>query len=389
MFMTFFSALRQAGTPVTLREYLTLLEALDRDVIERRVEDFYYLARAALVKDERFYDRFDQVFARVFQGVERLDDGLAPDRAEAWLGGLAQRDLTREDLQLIEALGGLDALLRALADRLKARPDASEAGSAGRDSTSPLGAGGFHPEGQRLGQDHGRHGKAIKVWDRRDFRGLDERSELSARNIKLALRRLRRFARQGAADELDLDGTIRDAADKGYLDLVMRAPRRNAVKVLALFDIGGSMDSHVAQSQQLFAAARGAFKTFDFFYFHNCLYERVWKDPRRRDVESMATRDLLNTYGRDYKIIFVGDASMSPFEITHPGGSVEHWNAEPGAAWLERVGAAYERVAWLNPADERHWDYSPSIGMIRQLVGGRMYPLTLQGLDMAMRALSR
>jgi len=368
-----------------LREYLTLLEALDRDVIERRVEDFYYLARAALVKDERFYDRFDQVFARVFKGVERLEDSLVP--TQAWLGSLAEHHLTPEDFQLIEAMGGLDALMRDLAERLKAR--SAEANRAGREGTSPLGAGGFHPDGQRLGQDHGRQGKAIKVWDRRDFKGLDERSELSARNIKLALRRLRRFARQGAADELDLDGTIREAADKGYLDLVMRAPRRNAVKVLALFDIGGSMDSHVAQCQQLFAAARGAFKTFDFFYFHNCLYERVWKDLRRRDVESMPTRDLLNTYGRDYKIIFVGDASMSPFEITHPGGSVEHWNPEPGAAWLDRVGAVYERVVWLNPVDERHWDYSPSIGMVRQLVDGRMYPLTLQGLDLAMRELSR
>ena len=385
MFMTFFSALREARTPVTLREYLTLLEALDRDVIERRVEDFYYLARAALVKDERFYDRFDQVFARVFKGVERLEDSLVP--TQAWLGSLAEHHLTPEDFQLIEAMGGLDALMCDLAERLKARSD--EASGAGREGTSPLGAGGFHPDGQRLGQDHGRQGKAIKVWDRRDFKGLDERSELSARNIKLALRRLRRFARQGAADELDLDGTIREAADKGYLDLVMRAPRRNAVKVLALFDIGGSMDSHVAQCQQLFAAARGAFKTFDFFYFHNCLYERVWKDLRRRDVESMPTRDLLNTYGRDYKIIFVGDASMSPFEITHPGGSVEHWNPEPGAAWLDRVGAVYERVVWLNPVDERHWDYSPSIGMVRQLVDGRMYPLTLQGLDLAMRELSR
>jgi len=385
MFMTFFSALREARTPVTLSEYLTLLEALDRDVIERRVEDFYYLARAALVKDERFYDRFDQVFARVFKGVERLEDSLVP--TQAWLGSLAEHHLTPEDFQLIEAMGGLDALMCDLAERLKARSD--EASGAGREGTSPLGAGGFHPDGQRLGQDHGRQGKAIKVWDRRDFKGLDERSELSARNIKLALRRLRRFARQGAADELDLDGTIREAADKGYLDLVMRAPRRNAVKVLALFDIGGSMDSHVAQCQQLFAAARGAFKTFDFFYFHNCLYERVWKDLRRRDVESMPTRDLLNTYGRDYKIIFVGDASMSPFEITHPGGSVEHWNPEPGAAWLDRVGAVYERVVWLNPVDERHWDYSPSIGMVRQLVDGRMYPLTLQGLDLAMRELSR
>jgi uncharacterized protein with von Willebrand factor type A (vWA) domain len=393
MFLSFFTALREAKVPVSLREYLTLMEALDRDVIGRQVEDFYYLSRATLVKDERHLDRFDQVFGRIFKGLETPSAIDGAEAQAAWLAALGERYLTEDDRRLIEAMGGLETVPRALAERAKAEGGGSGAedkpGLRGKTGASPFGADGHHPEGQRIGQDKSRHGKAIKVWDQREYKNLDERAELGPRNIKIALRRLRKFARQGAAEELDLDGTIHGAANKGYLDIVLRPERRNAVKVLLLFDIGGSMDGHVKLCQELFSAARAEFKTMDFFYFHNCLYERVWTDNRRRQQESLSTFDLLHKYGRDYKIIFVGDATMSPYEVTAPGGSVEHWNPEAGAVWLDRVTRTYERVVWLNPVDARHWDYSPSVGLIRQLLDERMYPLTLEGLDRAMRELAR
>ena len=397
MFITFFSALRQAKVPVTLREYLMLMEALDREVIGRTVDDFYYLSRAALVKDERNLDRFDQVFGQVFKGLERIEGAAPTEISAAWLKLMGDRFLTEEERRQIEAMGGLDALMRDLAERMKTERDLADQNGGdgdgqkgrGKGGDSPLGADGFHPEGQRIGQDRSRHGKAIKVWDKREFKNLDDRVELGARNIKIALRRLRKFARQGAAEELDLDGSIQGTAHKGYLDIVLRPERRNTVKVLLFFDIGGSMDGHVQLCEELFSAARTEFKTMEFFYFHNCLYERVWKDNRRRRDQTLSTFDVLHRYGRDYKIIFVGDATMSPYEVTAPGGSVEHWNPEAGAVWLDRVTQIYDSVVWLNPTGERHWDYSASVGLIRRLMNDRMYPLTLEGIDKAMRQLAR
>jgi uncharacterized protein with von Willebrand factor type A (vWA) domain len=385
MFMNFFSELRQAKVPVTLREYLMLMEALDRDVIERTVDDFYYLSRAALVKDEKHIDRFDQVFGHVFKGLNKLEGLAWADVPTEWLKSMSDKFLTDEERRMVEQMGGFDKLMEMLAERLK---EEREQGG-GKDGSSPFGAGGFHPEGIRIGQETGRHGKAIKVWDKREYKNLDDSVELGTRNIKIALRRLRKFARQGSPDELDIDGSIKGTANKGYLDLVMRPERRNSVKVLLFFDIGGSMDGHIKLCEELFSAARTEFKTMEFYYFHNCLYEGVWKDNRRRNVEKLSTWDVLHKYGHDYKVIFVGDASMSPYEITHPGGSVEHWNPEPGAVWVDRVTQIYDRVVWLNPMAERHWDYTPSIDLMRQLVGDRMFPLTIEGLDKAMRELVR
>jgi len=399
MFMNFFNELRAAKVPVTLKEYLMLIEALDRDVINKSVDDFYYLSRAALVKDERNLDRFDRVFGHVFKGLEKMGDGLAADIPTEWLKALSDKFLTPEEREQIEAMGGFDKLMEMLADRLRQQKEEGEGdgdgdengkkGGRGKGGGSPFGADGFHPEGIRIGQDKGRHGKAIKVWDKREFKNLDDTVELGTRNIKVALRRLRKFARQGAAEELDMDGSIKGTANKGYLDIVLRPERRNTVKVLLFFDIGGSMDSHIKLCEELFSAAKTEFKTMEFFYFHNCLYESVWKDNRRRNVEKMDTWDVLNKYGRDYKIIFVGDATMSPYEITYPGGSVEHWNEEPGAVWMDRVAKTWESVAWLNPTPARHWDHTPSIGVMRQLLGERMFPLTIEGLDKAMRELVR
>ena len=391
MFMRFFSELRQARVPVTLKEYLMLMEALDRDVIDHTVDDFYYLSRAALVKDEKHLDRFDKVFSHVFQGLEKLTDGLAADIPEEWLRSLTEKFLTEEEKAEIEALGGFDKLMETLAERLREQKERHEGGSKwiGTGGTSPFGANGYNPEGVRIGQEKSRQGRAVKVWDRREYRNLDDTVELGTRNIKVALRRLRKFARSGQPDELDIGGTIKQTASQGYLDLVMRPERRNTIKVLLFFDIGGSMDSHIKLCEELFSAAKTEFKTMEFFYFHNCLYEGVWKDNRRRNVEKIDTWDVLHKYGRDYKIIFVGDATMSPYEITYPGGSVEHWNEEAGAIWLDRVTQIYDSVVWLNPTGERHWDYTPSIGVIRQIMNDRMYPLTIEGLDKAMRELVR
>jgi uncharacterized protein len=397
MFQTFFHELKQAKVPVTLKEYLMLMEALDRDVIEKSVDEFYYLSRAALVKDEKHLDRFDQVFGHVFKGLEKVTLALPTDVQAEWLKALSDKFLTEEDRKLIEEMGGFDKLMEMLAERIREAKERGEMGDEdgegkrGRrpNGNSPFGANGFHPEGIRIGQDKGRHGRAIKVWDKREYKNLDDSVELGTRNIKVALRRLRKFARQGAPDELDIKGTIKETANKGYLDLIMQPERRNTIKVLLFFDIGGSMDSHIKICEELFSAAKTEFKNMEFFYFHNCLYESVWKDNRRRNVEKIPTWDVLNKYPGDYKVIFVGDATMSPYEITYPGGSVEHWNEEPGAVWVDRVTQFYDSVVWLNPVGERHWDYTPSIDVIRQLTNDRMYGLTLEGLDKAMRELVR
>jgi uncharacterized protein with von Willebrand factor type A (vWA) domain len=395
MFMNFFNELRQARVPVTLKEYLMLMEALDRDVIDKTVDDFYFLSRAALVKDEKNLDRFDQVFGHVFKGFEKLSDIGTADIPAEWLKALSDKFLTEEERQMIEEMGGFDKLMEMLAEQMKQQRengDGDEEGKEGRrgqGQNSPFGANGFHPEGIRIGQDKGRHGKAIKVWDKREYKNLDDSVELGTRNIKVALRRLRKFARQGQPDELDIGGSIKETANKGYLDLVMRPERRNTIKVLLFFDIGGSMDSHIKLCEELFSAAKTEFKTMEFFYFHNCLYESVWKDNRRRNVEKIDTWDVLHKYGHDYKIIIVGDATMSPYEITYPGGSVEHWNEEAGAIWIDRLTQIYDSVVWLNPTGERHWEYTPSIGLMKQLVNDRMFPLTIEGLDKAMKELVR
>jgi len=389
MFMRFFSELRQARVPVTLKEYLVLMEALDRDVIDRTVDDFYYLSRAALVKDEKNLDKFDRVFGHVFQGLEKLTDGLSADIPEEWLRSLTEKFLTDEEKAQIEALGGFEKLMETLAERLREQKERHEGGNKwiGTGGTSPFGANGYNPEGVRIGQEKGRQGKAVKVWDKREYKNLDDSVELGTRNIKVALRRLRKFARQGAPDELDIGGTIKQTASQGYLDLVMRPERRNTIKVLLFFDIGGSMDSYIRLCEELFSAAKTEFKHLEFFYFHNCLYESVWKDNRRRATEKTSTFDVLHKFPSDYKVIFVGDATMSLYEITYPGGSVEHWNEEPGAIWMDRLIKTYPSVVWLNPTAERHWEYTPSIGAMRQLVEDRMFPLTLQGLEAAMRRL--
>ena len=390
MFTAFFHELKSAGLPVTVREYLTLLEAMDRDLAGRRVEDFYYLSRATLVKDERNLDKFDRVFGHVFKGLDLLSEDLLAEIPPEWLKKLAEKYLTEEEKAQLEAMGW-DQLMETLKKRMAEQKGRHQGGSKwiGTAGTSPFGAFGYHPEGIRIGQIESRHKRAVKVWDKREFRDLDDTVELGTRNIKLALRRLRKFARTGAPEELDLEGTIKEIAQRGYLDLKLRPERRNAVKVLLFLDIGGSMDWHIKICEELFSAARGEFKHLENFYFHNCLYERVWKDNRRRWQETTPTWDVLHTYPHDYKAIFVGDAQMSPYEISVPGGSVEHMNEEPGGAWLERVTRTYPHAVWLNSAPHEQWEFTHSIRMVKQLFAGRMFPLTLEGLDQAMRELVR
>jgi uncharacterized protein with von Willebrand factor type A (vWA) domain len=391
MFLQFFTSLRDAQVPVTLREYLTLMEALDADLAGRSVEDFYYLSRAALVKDERNLDKFDRVFGATFKGLESVLDAVEKvDIPEEWLKKLAEKYLTEEEKKELSALGW-DRLMEKLRERLAEQKKRHQGGSKwiGTAGTSPFGAYGYNPEGVRIGQDGNRNFRAVKVWDRREFKDLDGNVELGVRNIKVALRRLRKFARTGSPDELDLDSTIRETANHGYLEMRMRPERRNAVKVLLFFDIGGSMDAHIEQVEELFSAARSEFKHMEYFYFHNCLYEGVWKSNRRRHTERIPTWDILHKYPHDYKVIFVGDASMSPYEIMVPGGSVEHMNPEPGAVWLERVTQTYPHAVWLNPEQRKYWNYTESNAMIRKLFANRMFPLTLEGLDAAMRELTR
>jgi len=386
----FFYRLRAARVPVSLKEFLTLLEALEKGVIGPSVDDFYYLARAALVKDEVHYDRFDRAFGEYFSGIEQIE----PEQLtipEEWLRKLKELRLSPEEMAAIQAMGGLDKLLETLKKRLEEQKERHQGGNkwVGTAGTSPFGAYGYNPEGIRIGQHESRHRRAVKVWDQREFRNLDSDVELGTRNIKLALRRLRRFAREGAASELDLDGTIRETAkNAGWLDLQMRPERHNAVKVLLLLDVGGSMDDHVQLCEELFSACKSEFKHLEHYYFHNCLYESVWKDNSFRHRDRVSTVELMHKYGSDYKLIFVGDATMSPYEITEPGGSVEHWNEEPGMVWMQRILSVYPKAVWLNPEPEDRWPYRTSIGLMRQIMDGRMYPLTLDGLDRAMRYLS-
>src|SRR5579883_2300068 len=390
MFAQFFFALREARVPVSLREYLTLIEAVKAGLANYAIEDFYYLSRAALVKDERHLDKFDRVFGACFKGIE-TPPGETVEIPEEWLRKLVERLLTEEEKAQIAALGGLDKLMELLRQRLAEQKGRHQGGNKwiGTAGTSPFGAFGYNPEGVRIGQDENRNFRAVKIWDRREFKDLAGDVEIGTRNIKLALRRLRKFARSGAAEELDLDGTIKGTAHKGYLDILMRPERHNTVKVLLFFDVGGSMDWHIKATEELFSAAKSEFKHMVHLYFHNCLYERVWKENARRLTGATATWHVLHTYPHDYKVIFVGDAAMSPYEIVAAGGSVEHFNEEPGSVWMERVTSAYPACVWLNPVPEREWELTESIRMMRQLLGGRMYPLTLDGLDRAMRELAR
>ena len=391
MFVTFFHELKSARVPVTLKEYLTLMEALQAGCASDRVEDFYYLARSALVKDERHLDRFDQVFGHVFKGLDLMSEAADAKIPEEWLRAVNQLYLSDEEKARIEALGGWEKIMEELRKRLEEQKGRHQGGSKwiGTGGTSPFGAYGYNPAGVRIGQKESRHQRAIKVWDKREFKDFDDTQEIGTRNIKVALRRLRQLVRRGAADEFDLDGTVRGTAHNGYLDIHMRPERRNAVKVLMLLDVGGSMDWHVKIAHELFSAARSEFKHLEHYYFHNCLYEFVWKDNQRRWTERTPTFDVLHKYGSDYKVIFVGDASMSPYEITHAGGAVEHMNPEAGAAWLQRVTAIYEHCVWLNPLPQEQWSWTPSIGIVQRLMSNRMYPLTLSGLDGAMRELMR
>ncbi|RVQ69095.1 VWA domain-containing protein [Croceicoccus ponticola] len=390
MLLNFLDELRAAGIPASLKEHLVLLEALEREVIEQTPEAFYYLSRATFVKDEGLLDRFDQVFHKVFKGVLTDYGQDAVDIPEDWLKAVAEKFLSPEEMEKIKSLGDWDEIMKTLKERLDEQQGRHQGGSKwiGSGGTSPFGNGGYNPEGVRIGGES-RHKRAIKVWEKREFANLDNTKELGTRNIKMALRRLRRFAREGAADELDLDATISGTARQGFLDIHMRAEKRNAVKLLLFLDVGGSMDPHIKLCEELFSAAHSEFKNLEFFYFHNCLYEGVWKDNRRRWAERTNTWDVLHKYGHDYKIVFVGDAAMSPYEISHPGGSVEHMNEEAGHVWLERVTHTYPACVWLNPEPQRIWDYTQSSKMVRQLMNDRMYPLTLDGLDDAMRELSR
>ncbi|GLR78031.1 VWA domain-containing protein [Azospirillum oryzae] len=396
MFTSFFFDLRKAGVPVSLTEYLTLMEAMKQGTASFRVEDFYYLSRACLVKDERNLDRFDRVFGATFKGLTDEtpagEEVPVTDLPEEWLRKLAERFLTDEEKAQVQALGGWQKLMETLAQRLAEQKGRHQGGSKwiGTAGTSPFGAYGYNPEGVRIGQKESRHRRAVKVWDRREFRNLDDRVEIGTRNIKVALRRLRKFARSGAASELDLPGTIRATANNaGWLDLKMVPERHNTIKVLLFLDIGGSMDDHIRLVEELFSAARSEFKHLEHFYFHNCVYEGVWRDNARRHTERLSTWDVLHTYPADYKLVFVGDAAMSPYEIVYPGGSVEHWNEEAGQVWMQRLLSVYAKAVWLNPTPPQYWDYTESTRLLQRLMGGRMFPLTLEGLDGAMRELGR
>lgn len=390
MFLNFLDEMRAAGIPASLKEHLMLLEALDRDVIGKSPEEFYYLSRAVYVKDEGLLDRFDQVFNKVFKGI-LTEYGTQPVEIPSdWLRAVAEKFLTPEEMAAIESLGSWEEIMDTLKKRLEEQQERHEGGNKwiGTGGTSPFGNNGYNPEGVRIGGES-KHKRALKVWEKREFQNLDNTRELGTRNIKIALRRLRKFAREGAAEELDIRATIDGTARQGWLDIHMRPERRNAIKVLLFLDVGGSMDPFVKLVEELFSAATAEFKNLEFFYFHNCLYEGVWKDNKRRFSERTPTWELLHKFPHDYKVVFVGDAAMSPYEITHPGGSVEHFNEESGAAWMQRVANTYPAAVWLNPTPEQHWTYSQSTKIIRELMNDRMYPLTLDGLDEAMRELTR
>ena len=391
MLIDFFYSLRGAKLPVSVKEYLTLLEALKAQVIGPSIDEFYFLTRMTLIKDEKYFDKFDQAFGAYFNGIATLDED-AFDIPLDWLKKRLERDFTPEEKHQIEALGGIDKLMERLKQLLDEQHERHEGGSKwiGSGGTSPFGNGGFNPEGIRIGGDSAGNRTAVKVWDERAYKDYDDQVEIGTRNIKVALRRLRRFAREGAADELDLPDTIRStAANAGWLDLKMVPERHNNVKVLMLLDVGGSMDDHIKRVEELFSAAKSEFKHLEFYYFHNCVYDYLWKNNRRRHGERTATFDVLHKFSPDTKLIFVGDATMSPYEVVQPGGSVEYNNAEAGAVWLRRLADQFPRFAWLNPEPERLWEYRQSVSIIRQILGGRMFGLTLGGLESAMRALSK
>lgn len=392
MFLPFFDHLRRNGLPVSLREYLTFLETLDAGLATYDVDTFYYLARTSMVKTEAHLDRFDRAFAAAFQGIDSiLPEAVLQtlDLPDDWLRKMAEKHLSPEAMAEIETLGGFDKLMETLRERLEEQKGRHQGGNKwiGTAGTSPFGAYGYNPEGIRIGQDRSRHQRAIKVWDKREFRDLDDQVEIGTRTIKVALKHLRQWAREGADDELDLDHTIRATAERGYLDVKTRPERRNAVRVLLFLDIGGSMDPHVRMVEELFSAVRSEFKNLEHYYFHNCLYEGVWKENRRRWSERTPTWDVINKFGKAYKCIFVGDAAMSPYEIAFPGGANEHWNEESGETWLRRAADQWPDLLWINPTPQTHWKYTQSTQMIRNIVGDRMVPLTLDGLTRGMRVL--
>ena len=390
MLIDFFFKLKSHKLPVSIKEFLTLLEALQKGVIGSSIDDFYYLARTTMVKDESNFDKFDRAFAEFWEGIEAIP-GIEAQIPLEWLLKQAELTLSEEEKKMIESLGGWEKLMETLKKRLEEQKERHQGGNKwiGTGGTSPFGAYGFNPEGIRIGQKTSRNRSAVKVWDQREYQNLDDSVELGTRNIKVALRRLRRFARQGAPDEFDLENTINSTAKKAYLDIHMRPERRNTVKVLLLLDIGGSMDDHVKLCQEMFSACKTEFKHLEYFYFHNCLYDFVWKDNRRRHAERTRTWDLLHKYGHDYKVIFVGDATMSPYEILQPGGSIEYYNEEAGAVWLKRVTDVYQKCVWLNPEPEEIWGYRQSVQVMKELMGGRMYPTTMGGLEKAMKVLTK
>ncbi len=390
MLIDFFFKLKSHKLPVSIKEFLTLLEALQKGVIGSSIDDFYYLARTTMVKDESNFDKFDRAFAEFWEGIEAIP-GIEAQIPLDWLLKQAELTLSEEEKKMIESLGGWEKLMETLKKRLEEQKERHQGGNKwiGTGGTSPFGAYGFNPEGIRIGQKTSRNRSAVKVWDQREYQNLDDSVELGTRNIKVALRRLRRFARQGAPDEFDLENTINSTAKKAYLDIHMRPERRNTVKVLLLLDIGGSMDDHVKLCQEMFSACKTEFKHLEYFYFHNCLYDYVWKDNRRRHAERTRTWDLLHKYGHDYKVIFVGDATMSPYEILQPGGSIEYYNEEAGAVWLKRVTDVYQKCVWLNPEPEEIWGYRQSVQVMKELMGGRMYPTTMGGLEKAMKVLTK
>ena len=390
MLIDFFFKLKSHKLPVSIKEFLTLLEALQKGVIGSSIDDFYYLARTTMVKDESNFDKFDRAFAEFWEGIEAIP-GIEAQIPLEWLLKQAELTLSEEEKKMIESLGGWEKLMETLKKRLEEQKERHQGGNKwiGTGGTSPFGAYGFNPEGIRIGQKTSRNRSAVKVWDQREYQNLDDSVELGTRNIKVALRRLRRFARQGAPDEFDLENTINSTAKKAYLDIHMRPERRNTVKVLLLLDIGGSMDDHVKLCQEMFSACKTEFKHLEYFYFHNCLYDYVWKDNRRRHAERTRTWDLLHKYGHDYKVIFVGDATMSPYEILQPGGSIEYYNEEAGAVWLKRVSDVYQKCVWLNPEPEEIWGYRQSVQVMKELMGGRMYPTTMGGLEKAMKVLTK
>ena len=391
MFISLFNTLKATGVPVSLRELLDLIGAVDKGLAFADMDQFYYLSRAILVKDEKHYDKFDRAFDIYFKGIETLDDILEMLIPEEWLKAEFEKHLTEEELKEIKSLGGLEKLLAEFKKKLEEQEERHEGGSKqiGTGGTSPFGNSGENPEGIRVGGEGGK-GKAAKIWEARDFKNLDDDVELGTRNMKVALRRLRKLIRDSANEEFDLDNTISSTAKKaGLLDVKFRPEKRNAVKVLVLFDVGGSMDPHIKICEELFSAAKTEFKNLEYFYFHNFIYETVWKDNRRRQNERIYTEDIIHKYSADYKVIFVGDATMAPYEITNPGGSIEHWNEEAGALWMKRMVGVYDKLIWLNPVPEEHWEYSASVELTRSLVEDNMFPLTIRGLEESMAYLSK